>query len=166
MTDLLPWWAKALIAAALATLIGWAVHTYNEALRDEGRAEKQAEWTADNLAKSRADAWETFRRLERQKGNQDVYNTELAAARRDAAANAADADRVRQQAADAARDWANYATTRRECAPASDAINVCTDLFSRADKRASDLAAYADTARVSGLKCERDYDALTSTALK
>lgn len=159
--DLLPWWAKALIVAALVAAGSWGVHTYNESLRDEGRAEKQAEWNARDLAQSQAAGRETLRRMDRQQENQHAYDKELAAARRDAAVNAADADRVREQAAEAARRWGDYATTDKQCAPAADAINVCADLFSRADKRASDLAAYADTARIAGLKCERDYDALT-----
>jgi len=47
-----------------------------------------------------------------------------------------------------------------ECAAAGDAIMVLADVLGRADRRAGDLASYADTTRAAGLKCERDYDSL------
>lgn len=40
----------------------------------------------------------------------------------------------------------------------SDLAAVFADLFSRADKRAGELAEYADRARNAGLVCERIYD--------
>lgn len=43
---------------------------------------------------------------------------------------------------------------------ASDPIGVLADVLVRADDRAALLAAYADSARVAGLTCERSYDAL------
>lgn len=45
---------------------------------------------------------------------------------------------------------------------AGDPILLLADVLGRADKRAGDLAQYADAARIAGQKCERDYDALTN----
>jgi hypothetical protein len=82
-------------------------------------------------------------------------------ARADAAAAGAVADRLRQQ----------LATVRSASRPASaagrastgDPIGVLADVLERADRRAGDLAAYADAARIAGLACERSYDSLTTT---
>ena len=44
---------------------------------------------------------------------------------------------------------------------ASRAAMVLSDLFQRADKRAGELAAAYDKARIAGQACERAYDSLT-----
>lgn len=46
---------------------------------------------------------------------------------------------------------------------AGDTLDLLADMLGRADQRASELAEYADDARIAGQQCERDYDALTST---
>lgn len=170
MLSLLPWWAKALIVAALLGLAAWGVHLYNDSLREDGRQEVRAEWDKERielgdraLAESESKAKESLRRMEAQRSNQDAQDRELGAARVAAARNAADADRLRQQSASAARDWAARladSPTAEDLAAAGAAIGVLTDLLGRADRRAGVLASYADTARAAGLKCERDYDAL------
>lgn len=43
----------------------------------------------------------------------------------------------------------------------ADPIGVLADVFTRADKRAGELAEYADRLRIAGAGCERAYDALT-----
>lgn len=170
--DLVPGWVKLALAAAAAAavlgFIGWQVHHQ----RDIGRSEVRLEWDAatarqlaGDLKQAQANAWETHRRLERQKENDERLQKELAASRADAARNAADADRLREQNASAARQWRDAlgnSPTVEQCATAGDAIGVLADVLGRADKRAGVLAAYADTARAAGLKCERDYDALTA----
>jgi len=170
--DLLPGWVKLAILAALASALAgfyaWRVHVE----RDVGRAEIRLQWDASisdqraaALAQAQANAEETARRLKAQKENQNAQDKLLAAARRDAAANAADADRLRTQSADTARRWRdalNHSPTGGECAAAGDAIVLSAELFSRIDKRAGELAAYADAARAAGLKCERDYQSLTT----
>lgn len=50
--NLLPWWAKALILAALAAAAFWIVRTYNETLREEGRQEVRAEYQAQANAQA------------------------------------------------------------------------------------------------------------------
>lgn len=62
-----------------------------------------------------------------------------------------------------ARDSANPASTAAsQCAPAGDAIGVLSDVLSRADARAGELAAIADARGAAGQQCERAYDAARS----
>lgn len=155
------------LAAALA--VGYAGWTHHQ--RDIGRTEVRAEWAAERArqvavdqAATVANAKETQRRLERQKENQDAQDKELAAARADAGRNLAAADQLRNDNAAAAQRWRaalDHSAAGSDCQAAGDAIGVLADVLGRADRRAGILASYADAARAAGLKCERDYDALT-----
>lgn len=157
--------ALAAAAALTAAYLGWASHQ-----REIGRQEVQAKWdeqvqiqTTAALAESQAKARETIRRIEAQEVNQHAKDAELAAARADAERNAADAERVRQQSAAAARDWSARladSPTAGDLAAAGQAIAVCADVRSRVDAAAGVLAAYADAARTAGAGCEADYGAL------
>lgn len=172
LLDLIPTWAKLALAAAVAAavvgLVGWQVHHQ----RDIGRAEVQLKWDAADsrlkdraIAESAANAAETARRLKAQKENQHEQDKLLAAARSDAARNAADADRLRDQNATTARQWSDALSnspTVQQCASAGTAITVQADMLGRLDRAASEFAAYADTARAAGLKCSADYESLTA----
>ncbi|WP_373558405.1 DUF2514 family protein [Burkholderia sp. MSMB1072] len=46
---------------------------------------------------------------------------------------------------------------------AGDALDLLADVLGSADRRAGELAEYADRARIAGQQCERDYDALIVT---
>lgn len=160
-------WAAIALVAALAVM---AVARWDSA-RIERHAKARedavrAEYTAAALREAQANARETARRLDRQQENQRAQDAALAAARADAARAGADADRVRAQAADAAREWSarlgdSPATSDIEAAGA--AIGVCADLLGRAVARARLLARTADAARAAGLKCAADYDALNGS---
>lgn len=160
-----------LLGLCLALAAGYAAWAHHE--RDIGRAEVQMKWDAQEsqrraeIAQELIDkAKESKRRLERQEENQRAQNATLAAARADRDRNAADADKLRQQATGNARDWAarlRDSPSVAECAAGGDAIGVFTDVLGRADRRAGVLAEVADTARARGLKCEADYDSLTNT---
>lgn len=161
-------WLMLLAAVAALTLgyFAWADHQQNI-----GEARVQLKWDASvsrqraaALAESEANAKESKRRIERQQENQNVQDAQLAAARADAARNAADADRVRAQSADTARQWRDAldrppVVGDRQAAAA--AIAVLTDVRSRLDAAATELAGYATASRAAGLKCERDYESLT-----
>lgn len=159
-----------ILAAALLGGVTWGVHTYNEGLREEGRTEVRLEVAAKERTQHEADmqkaaqnAAESQRRIFRQSENQDAQNLELAAARDAAARNAAAADRMRRDHASEAEQWrARLADSpsRADLEAASAAIDLLTDLLGRADRRAGELAAFADTSRAHGLKCERDYQAV------
>lgn len=169
--DLIPGWAKLAILAALASalvgLYAWRVHVE----RETGRAEIRVEWNADTVARQAVDleqaqinARETLRRLNQQQENQHAQDQELQAARRDAARNSDAAGQLRTQLAETAQRWRaafSDSAPGSDGAAAADAIGVLADVLGRADRRAGVLAAYADAARAAGLKCERDYDALT-----
>lgn len=147
-------------AAALAGLYAWRVG----AERDYGRAEVRAEWTAAALAESEANARETFRRLARQQENQLAQDRKLAEIRAAADRNLAAADQLRTQSAAAARRWRDAlrdSPTGSQCQAAGAAIVLQADVLGRADRRAGELAAFADAARAAGLKCEQDYRALS-----
>lgn len=160
-----------LAAALVLGYLAWEHHI--DARGDaRGAARVQAQWNAAtiqqqqvDLRASEANAKETQRRLDRQKENQDAQDKQLAAARDAAGRNGADADRLRDQNATVAKQWRDalgYTATGGECPAAGDAIGVLADVLGRADRRAGVLASVADAARAAGLKCERDYDALTA----
>ncbi len=174
MSDLIPLWAKALILAAIAAaILAWDAHRINAAEERgdmRGARRVNAEWSKEReaqkdaaLRQAAANAKETLRRLERQKANQDAQDVALAAARADAARAGADADRVRAQAAEAAREWSarlSDSPTASDSAAAGAAIGVCADVLGRAIAHARLLASTADAARAAGLKCSADYEAL------
>lgn len=155
----------AFAAAAVSAYLWWA-----DTIRDEGRAEVRAEWTAAReiqkdaaIAEAARKAAETERRLKSQQENQRAQDEALAAVRADRDRLAARAERLQRDHAAAARDWSSRladSPTGEDLAAAASAIGVCTQLLGRARARAQLLAGYSDTARAHGLKCEADYDAL------
>jgi hypothetical protein len=156
----LPLWVKLLVLAGVVLLAG-----------AEGRSQVRADWARENaqraaaaLAEAHANAKESQRRLDRQQENQRAQDALLAQARADAERNRADADRVREQSASAARQWSARladSPSAGDLEAAAAAIAVLTDVRSRLDAAATELASYATSARAAGLKCAADYDALT-----
>ena len=90
---------------------------------------------------------------------QAVLNAAAADARRDAA----DSDRLRDEAAIYAQRAREACAAPSVVAPGpavkNDPIGVLAHVLSRADARASELAAIADDARIRGLACESEYNA-------
>ncbi|MBR8316077.1 DUF2514 family protein [Burkholderia dolosa] len=81
-------------------------------------------------------------------------------ARADAVAAASAADGLRKQVSvlvERARD----PTAATGGAPAGDALDLLADVLGRTSDAATELADYADRARIAGRQCERSYDALT-----
>lgn len=176
--DLIPAQYRLLVELALilvlsVTLIGlWEYH--NHVVYQEGdangAARVQRDWDSDKIARAKAsldeaqhNGKETLRRLQAQQENQRAQNQEAALARADAERNAHERDELRQQSADAARHWRDAlgdSATRADVEAAGTAIVLLTDLLGKSRDRAGQLAAFADTSRAAGLKCERDYDSL------
>lgn len=171
--SLLPWWVKLLILAAIASAVAGTIATYNHWQREIGRDEVRAEWSAVKAAQARADlvqaeinAKETLRRLDQQQENQHVHAEEIKVARAAAAGASAAAGRlsVRVDAlvADAHRAAGNPTSGgQRPTDDVGDPIGVLADVLRRADAAAGVMGAFAWESRLRGLKCERDYDALT-----
>lgn len=73
---------------------------------------------------------------------------------------------MRRELADyltAHRERATAAAAASQCAADGPALDLLADLFRRADQRAGELAAIADTARARGAACERAHDAARET---
>ena len=159
--------ALAVILAALSG-IAWKLHHSGYVA---GKAEIQQAWDAavskqraQALAEEQANAAESARRIKAQQENDHAQEKLLAAARADASRNAADADRLRQQSAAAARGWRdalNNSPTSTVCQAAGEALMVSADLQQRADWVAGELAEYSDRARIAGDTCAGAYQALT-----
>lgn len=161
-------WKYTAIAAALGLSALLLVQTLR--LSD---AEKEALQATTTMATERATHERAAReQSERYRTLEGTHREQIAKidTNAQAALAAADAGRVR---ADVARnrlqhDLATYLTQHRETAKARAAASQCAtdtspadllaDLQRRADDRAGELAAIADTARARGLACERSYD--------
>ena len=79
-----------------------------------------------------------------------------------AANTAADGLRARVAQLVAAARAPRHSATAGASAAAGDPLDVLANVLTRADRRAGDLAAYADSVRVAGTACERAYDSLTA----
>ena len=159
----------AIASAIVLALAGWwhlgqvkqaerAVHAHYAVVLADIRDK-----TAAAQAKFRATetAWQTRIEKEAQDGQ-----TRIDAARRDADGARAAADGLRK-ALDRYRTAARAATHSGTAAagpPADTAIDLLAELFSGADARAGELAAFADLAHAAGLTCERAYAGITAGA--
>lgn len=119
---------------------------------------------AKRLADVEAARAEEQRRAQAQAEIANDATKQADAARADAAAANTAADGLRARVAQlvaAARASRNPAVASASAA-AGDPLDVLANVLTRADRRAGDLAAYADSARVAGTACERAYDSLTA----
>lgn len=163
-------WVKVGIGIAVATAMYFAVSTYNEQLRDQGRKEVQREWDKDKAdrisaalaQKVQADKDRAALEAQQQENDRDAQ-LQIDAARADAARARSLAQRLRDAADARARsDLAHQATRAQGISPPAEAsCGVLADVLKLADERAGILAEYADRARIAGQQCERDYDAIT-----
>jgi hypothetical protein len=157
------------LLVVLLLLLGAAYYGHHAGDRS-GAARVQAQWNAAREKESTAAvaASEQARSVEQRR------ITDLERVAHDAALQA-DAARADADRAVAARDGlrkqldAILAASHRAprdpgpaggSAPASDALDLLSDVLGRADARAGELAAAADAARIAGSACERAYQAL------
>ncbi len=165
--DIVPGWAYAiLLTLALAAAgVSQSRFTHERANHAETRADYAGK-VADAEAATRAQS-EKNRATEQELRNAQDQNAEQAQALLAALDYAATVDRVAsQRLRDAAQDLAAIARSRCASSPAvtgseagGDPIGVLADVLGRADQRAGELAAIADSSRIRGLACEAQYDA-------
>lgn len=146
----------ALILLAMAVSFGAAWHVqdwrYGTRLAEISEAHAIAITEASNIA-----------RVEEQR-RQSAVNKEASDAReqnKNAAIDASTADtagdRLHVEAGKFARARSDNPGAAQRGASATRAAMVLSDLLQRADKRAGELAAAYDRARIAGLTCERSY---------
>jgi hypothetical protein len=155
--------------AALALAAGLLVQTLRlagaqRAAAQAASAYHQGAAAAERQARQQSEA---YRQLE------ERHHAQIAqiGAETSAALDAADADAGRARAAQQRlqHDLAAYIEQHRraaqaraaagQCPPEPAALDLLAQLQRRADARAGELAAIADTARTRGSACERAYDA-------
>ena len=134
------------------TVQGWR---YGEQLADI-RAE-QAKAVADAVTTARA---EEQRRIKTLEVIADDTRNKLDAAQADAVASRTAAAGLRQQLADYRQRARCNPTPAGGGTPAEDPLDLLSELLSRADERAGELAEFADRAHIAGHACEAAYDSL------
>ncbi len=160
----------ALLAAVLAALL---IAQTLVAQRTAGQlADARAAHATDRATWAEASASSAARERAKEQAwaatNQDITNaylhlaSQLAADR--AAADAAGL-RLHQAARAAARTCRGSAdpATAGDSPATGDAGFLLAELFEAADRRAGELAAFAELAHAAGRECEQRYDALTTT---
>ena len=162
--------------AALAAAVGGGYIWGDRAATKAERAACLAGHQALQLASAKASLQAEAANREKEKEQRDAaeriaqrLEADLADARRAGAAADAVGKRLRQQVAQLA------ATAKRQSGAAtstdsgsqtdpagSTALDLLANLHSRTDEAAGAIAAVADDARIRGLACERQYDAVSA----
>ena len=167
-------YAWQLAAIALGVLLAVQTVRLANAERDHARAVGVFNAAAAAAERKAREQSETYRAKEKElRDAHDKIERETQAALAAATAGAdravAAGQRLRRELADyltAHRERATAAAAANQCAPDGPALDLLAELFRRADQRAGELAAIADTARARGNACERAYDAARETLNK
>ncbi len=115
-------------------------------------------------AAEQAQRTEETRREAEKEALTNEARTQLAAAQAAATRAAVQRDSLRQQLAAyvaSSRSASQDPAAVGRSPDARDPLDLLSELFSRADDRAGELAAYADVLRVAGDACNRQYESLT-----
>ena len=134
------------------TVQGWR---YGEQIAEIRAAQAQA--VTDAVTKAREEEQRRINTLEvianDTRNKLDVAHADAATARTAAAS-------LRQQLADYRQRARCNPATAGGGTPAEDPLFLLSDLLSRADERAGELAEFADRAHLAGRACEAAYDSL------
>ncbi|MFA0994731.1 MULTISPECIES: DUF2514 domain-containing protein [Pseudomonas syringae group] len=167
----LPWKAVGLLLILLA-LAGALYGAYLHGVTVTDLAWK-AKWAEEVSAQSEAVATTTIEYRTEEQRRQKAANQVANDARQEQTAALSDAA-VADAAGDRLRVEAGKLAAATSCAPgdtgaaergkaASRAAMVLSELLSRSDARAGELAKYADSARIAGLACNRFVEELSNT---
>jgi hypothetical protein len=160
-------WLALALAAALAFGGVFCYRAGKANVRADFDKYKLEQATQTQKAEIAARAEETRRESEKQKVI-DEARTETAAAQSAAVDAAAAAVGLRQRVAAlvATSRAASHSSAASGGAgkPDQDALDVLSDVLARSDAVSGDLAAYADSLKISGAACERFSDQLRLTA--
>ncbi|MCE0853852.1 DUF2514 domain-containing protein [Pseudomonas asiatica] len=161
---------KAWAIAAVVVLLGshWAAYQHGLSVEraNAGQASAQRDG-GDRLAEVIGER-DARQEEQRRATAQEEARADAQEERTTADAGAAGADAAGQRLRnDAARFAASVSCSGPDTAAiargqaATRAAMVLSDLLTRADERAGELATALDRARIAGQQCEREYDALT-----
>ena len=134
------------------TVQGWR---YGEQIADIRAGQAQAVTKAVTQARE-----EEQRRIKTLEVIADDTRNKLDAAQADAVASRAAAAGLRQQLADFRQRARCNPTPAGGGTPAEDPLFLLSDLLSRVDERAGELAEFADRAHIAGRACEIAYDSV------
>lgn len=134
------------------TVQGWR---YGEQIAEINAAQAQA--VTDAVTQARE---EEQRRINTMEVIADDTRSKLDAAHADAATARTAATGLRQQLADYRQRSACSPAVTGGIAATEDPLFLLSDLLSRADERARELADFADRAHIAGRSCEAAYDSL------
>ena len=150
--SLIPIAAFAVGLLLAGTVQGWR---YGKQIADIRTGQAQAVTKAVTQARE-----EEQRRIKNLEVIADDTRSKLDAAHADAVASRATAAGLRQQLADYRQRARCNPTPAGGGTPAEDPLFLLSELLSRADERAGELAEFADRAHIAGRTCEAAYDSL------
>ncbi|HGY2299745.1 TPA: DUF2514 domain-containing protein [Pseudomonas putida] len=167
MTDLNP--RLALLILLLALVSHWAAYQHGRSVERTVASQAKAQRDSDDRLAEVIGERDARQEEQRRATAQEEARAHAQEERTIADNGAADADIAGQRLHDDAKQFAasisspstDTAAVARGKA-ATRAAMVLSDLLTRADARAGEMAKAYDRARIAGQHCEQDYDSLTS----
>lgn len=154
-----PWWVWLVVVA-----VSWGAWQRHQVKSIEGKRTKEiVQAAADRETKLIADAQETARRLQTQKGIANAAQIKSKKDAADAAVARAAADELRARlAAIAANAGSGDPSAPNGGAAAQAGVGMLADVLGKCTQRVQRLAEIADASRTAGAACEEAYDSLTA----
>ncbi|MDT7065567.1 DUF2514 family protein [Citrobacter freundii] len=162
------------LVASVLCGTGYVIHQQAyDAGKQAERKDWQIEWSkrdeADRTAQLKLEKEQRNEELRRQKETQEIVNNaekEKQKAQADSVAANDAADKLRGAIANIRRELAASETGRISAdaarrQTAAETASLLADLYEESDRRAGEIAKYADAAASAGSVCERTYEAVT-----